>query len=235
VLGEYEFYESHGIRIDVYGENGEFITAVEMHVNKQTMPVKRPRYYQSVLDMMQLNKGIFYDNLKQQYVIIICPYDPFGAKIPVYTFTNRCHENGMELGDGTTKIFLNCASEQWDEYPELKPFADYVMGKNKSDDSFIRELDKAVVMARQNVQWRKEYMNLQEKMYLSKKEGMEEGKEIGRDEERLNGIYKAYTGIAEVSCAEVALRKTAEIYNLTEEEVKEVISGHEEKVKDPDK
>ncbi|MBR4162433.1 MAG: hypothetical protein IKR11_02855, partial [Solobacterium sp.] len=105
------------------------------------------------------------------------------------------------------------------------------MGKNKSDDSFIRELDKAVVMARQNVQWRKEYMNLQEKMYLSKKEGME----IGRDEERLNGIYKAYTGIAEVSCAEVALRKTAEIYNLTEEEVKEALSRFEEEMKDPDK
>ena len=75
-----EFYESHGIRIDVYGENGEFITAVEMHVNKRTMPVKRPRYYQSVLDMMQLNKGIFYDNLKQQYVIITCP--PDGGFVP---------------------------------------------------------------------------------------------------------------------------------------------------------
>jgi len=121
-----------------------------------------------------------------------CARRVFGVKIPVYTFTNICHENCMEL-------------------------------------------DKAVNLARQSAQWRKEYMNLQEKMYLSKKEGMEEGKEIGRDEERLNGIYKAYTGIAEVSCAEVALRKTAEIYNLTEEEVKEVISGHEEKVKDPDK
>ncbi|MBR4163552.1 MAG: hypothetical protein IKR11_08525, partial [Solobacterium sp.] len=108
------------------------------------------------------------------------------------------------------------------------------MGKNKSDDSFIRELDKAVVMARQNVQWRKEYMNLQEKMYLSKKEGMEEGKEIGRDEERLNGIYDTYNTLLRFTSVENALKAVAEQYNISEEEVKEVISGHEEKVKDPD-
>ena len=227
-----EFYDSHGIRIDIYGENGEFITALEMHINRRTMPVKRPRYYQSVLDMMQLSRGIFYDELKQQYVIIICPYDPFGAKIPVYTFTNICHENGMELDDGTTKIFLNCASEQWDKYPELKPFADYVMGKADTEDSFIREIDEAVNMARQNAQWRKEYMNLQEKLYLSKiegiEQGIEQGIEHGKSEERVNGIYKAYNTLLRFTSVDNALAAIAEQYNITKEEVKQAISKHKE-------
>ncbi len=190
--------------------------------------MKRPRYYQSVLDMMQLSRGIFYDELKQQYVIIICPYDPFGAKIPVYTFTNIYHENGMELGDGTTKIFLNCASEQWDKYPELKPFADYVMGKADTEDSFIREIDEAVNMARQNAQWRKEYMNLQEKLYLSKIEGIEQGIEHGKSEERVNGIYKAYNTLLRFTSVDNALAAIAEQYNITKEEVKQAISKHEE-------
>ena len=33
-------------------------------------------------------------------------FDPFKWGLPAYTFTNRCHEDGEELGDETTKLFL---------------------------------------------------------------------------------------------------------------------------------
>ena len=77
-------------------------------------------------------------------------------------------------------------------------------------------------------------MNLQEKMYLSKKEGKEEGEVIGREKERINGIYNAYSLALSLTSKENALKKTAKLYNITEAEVKEVLSRHEEEVKDPD-
>ena len=52
-----EFYESHGIRVDVYAEDDRHMFSVEMQViQKENMP-KRTRYCQSVMDMYDLGKG----------------------------------------------------------------------------------------------------------------------------------------------------------------------------------
>ena len=53
---------------------------------------KRSRYYQSVLDMQQLNKGEHYRNLKRTYIIFICTFDLFKLGRHVYTFENQCCE-----------------------------------------------------------------------------------------------------------------------------------------------
>ena len=115
-----EFNDSHGVRFDVYAKNGRRMFGVEMQVSKRYFAVKRSRYYQSASDMEDLEKGKTYDDLKDQYIIFICPFDPFDDNMLVYTFTNRCHETGKELGDETTKIFINCTGENSEKYSSRK-------------------------------------------------------------------------------------------------------------------
>ncbi len=63
------------------------------------------------------------------------------------------------LGDDTAKIFLNTESNMEDVNQKLIAFLDYVAGK-KSDDSFVQKLDNAIKKAKQNREWRHEYMTL---------------------------------------------------------------------------
>ena len=206
-----EFFDTHGIRFDVYAEDDTHMFGVEMQMTKKNFSVKRTRYYQSTADMAQLSKGSEYDELKKQYVIFIFPFDPFDDNLFVYTYTNRCHETGKDLDDGTAKIFINCSAENKDEYPGLKPFGEYVMGRI-SDDAYISELDDSVRLARMNPMWRKEYMDLQEIRRIERKEGREEGREEGMMKERLKSVRALCDNGFEFSDA-------CRMLKLTEEEI----------------
>lgn len=110
----------------------------------------------------------------------------------MYTFRNLCIENGRELQDGTAKIYINCACSQKDDYPELKPFAEYVMG-HISEDAFVREIDTSVELARLDPIGRSEYMHWQEELREREKIGLEKGEKIGlekgEENERVRVIY----------------------------------------------
>lgn len=78
---------------------------------------------------------------------------------------------------------------------------DYPAGK-KSSDSYVEELERAMDKARNNREWRYEYMTLlmrdQENQEIGKEIGKKIGKEIGKKEERkkiyiknaLSGIFR---------------------------------------------
>ena len=42
---------------------------------------KRTRYYQSLIDIDQLEKNMDYRKLKESYIIFICTFDPFGIAV----------------------------------------------------------------------------------------------------------------------------------------------------------
>lgn len=60
----------------------------------------------------------------------------------------------------------------------LKVFLDYVAGKS-SNDTFIQELDEAVMKAKQNREWRHEYMTLLMRDQMNVEKGIEIGIEQG--------------------------------------------------------
>ena len=179
-----EFYGSKGIRVDVYSETETELFSVEMQVEQLKSLEKRTRYQNAILDMHQLSKGKKYSELKNVYVIFISPDDPFDDKMMVYRFRNICVENGKELNDGSEKIFINCSGINGDEYPELAPFAEYVKNGEITGDSFVRELNQAVVFAKHNPVWRRDYMSLQLELW----DAEERGKGVGHVEERLRSI-----------------------------------------------
>ena len=82
------------------------------------------------------------------------------------------------MGDDTTKIFLNTEGKMADVNQKLTAFLDYVAGK-KSDDSFVQKLENAIKIAKQNREWRHEYMTL----LMRDQENIEKG--IEKEETRI--------------------------------------------------
>ena len=80
----------HGVRFDLLttSEDGT-IVEIEMQVVSRKYLPKRLRYYESAADTFFLDKGHSYSELKDSYVIMICPFDFFKKGRHIYTFTNR--------------------------------------------------------------------------------------------------------------------------------------------------
>lgn len=170
--------DAKSIRLDVYVKDKKgTVYDIEMQVTDTKELPKRMRYYQSVLDLQLIEKGQTYNTLKPSYIIFICPFDLFEKGRHIYTFENICKEDkSLNLGDDTTKIFLNADSNMDDVSKELRAFLDYVAGK-KSDDTFIIKLEEAVKKARLTKEWRREYMTLYMRDRLNIEKGEEKGEE----------------------------------------------------------
>lgn len=185
--------DSRGIRLDIYVcDDEETVYNVEIQTRNTRELSKRSRYYQALIDLHILRKGVHYKSLNQSFVIFICTFDVFGAGRHLYTFENICKEEpAILLGDGTTKIFLNTQGTQDDVSPELKAFLNFVAGE-KSEDPFVQQLDEEIRHIKSNEEWRREYMTIQELnqemrdegIEIGRKEGLEKGRKEGRTEER---------------------------------------------------
>lgn len=169
--------DSKSVRLDVYvKDTKDVIYNIEMQpVKKDNLP-KRSRYYQGMIDLNLIEKGNSYKNLNQSYVIFICCFDLFGRNQCMYTFENRCiEEPDIPLEDGTVKIFLNSKGNLSGKSTTLKAFLSYINNGTLSEDSFITSLDYEIKKAKENLEWRREYMTLfmrdQENQELGRSEG----------------------------------------------------------------
>ncbi len=126
-------------------------------LNTGNLPLQM-RFYGSMVDTQMLETDEPYSKLKESYIIMICPFDPFKKGRHLYSFTNRCdQDHKLQMGDKTTKIVLCANGTKKDVGGGLKAFLDYVAGK-PSDDGYVQKLEAAVRKARANKEWRREYM-----------------------------------------------------------------------------
>ena len=190
-----EEWDARSIRLDIFVQDDrQVVYNIEIQTTDTRDLPKRSRYYQSVMDMQQLNKGERYRNLKRTYIIFICTFDLFKLGRHVYTFENQCLEDpSLPLGDETYKLFLNTEGIMDDVNSDLKAFLDY-MGGRPSEHEFVKELRQEVALAKQNKDWRREYMTLlmrdQENIEKGRQEGLKEGLKEGRQEGLKEGQQK---------------------------------------------
>ena len=124
------FYESKGIRLDVYTADESHVFDIEIQTSIPPDLGKRTRYYQSMMDSDNLLKGQNYNDLKESYVIFICLSDPFKLGLPVYTFMNICEENpSAELNDKSYKVFYNASAYEKETDKELFALLHYISAK----------------------------------------------------------------------------------------------------------
>ena len=170
--------DSKSIRLDVYvNDDKGTVFNIEMQTTKDMEElVKRTRYYQAMIDIDLLEKGQDYEALNNTYIIFICTFEVFTGKRHKYTFRNMCAEDqGIELEDGTTKLFLSTKGEKNDVSVPLKNFLDYVDGHAPADE-LMKEIDTEVELSKSRDEWRREYMTLALEIEKEKKQSWEAGK-----------------------------------------------------------
>ena len=183
--------ESRGIRLDVYVKDSNRVFDIELQTTNERNLELRTRYYQGVMDISELEKGEFFSNMKESYIIFICMFDPFGADMPIYTVKQTFAENEkLIFDDKTHKIFYNVkAFEKIANDVETKAFLEYLC-KHQPTSKFTDTLERAVYRNRNNQNWRKDYMTLAYNLSLAAekaakkaaKKAREEGIAIGRNE-----------------------------------------------------
>ena len=195
--------ESKGIRLDVYVKDSNRVFDIELQTTNERNLELRTRYYQGVMDISELEKGDFFSNMKESYIIFICMFDPFGAGMPIYTVKQTFAENDkLIFNDKTHKIFYNVkAFEKIANDVETKAFLEYLC-KHQSTTKFTQSLETAVYRNKNNQNWRKDYMTLAYDMHMVAKEaakkaaekafenGFSAGEERGISIGLLQGEYK---------------------------------------------
>ena len=206
---------SKSIRLDVYVETLDgTVIDLEMQVtgkgstiyrDKEEEKVERwlplrTRYYQSLISMDMLRRGMDYTELRKSYVVFICTFDPYGKGLPTYHFTNRCREDeSLEMGDLTEQIFLNAKAADKTEDKELSAFLRYV-NSGQIQNEFTQEIDDETKRVKRDTDWRERVVTWEMDLRVLKKEAREEGKK-----EKALEIAEALRrkGMSEAEIAEV--------------------------------
>ena len=182
------FYESKGIRLDVYVSDPERVFDIEIQTSIPPSLPKRTRYYQSLMDVDNLLRGQNYAELKESYVIFICTQDPFGKGLPVYEFRNICTADGtLFLDDKSVKVFYNVGAYGKEDEPELSALLEYLC-ERRATSGFTQHIDELVEKAKRNEKFRSWYMSLNIWKDDLLREGSQLGEKIGCERGRRDGI-----------------------------------------------
>ena len=191
-------YISKGVRLDVYVEDDKN-TVYDIEMQVRSLPedefAKRLRYYQSAIDADTLKSGMLYTELKNSFIIFICPFKVFDGKRHLYTFKHFCQENKkLKLKDGATKVILSTKGKLDDVTPEVKAFLEYIEASSLSGDDFVKELDNTVKTIKEKESERVNYnmynMKILEEKASAFNAGKEEGKKEGEKEGEIKGESK---------------------------------------------
>ena len=170
-LEDSPFYK--GVRYDVFvkekGPNGESIRTfdLEMQVEDTKEIPKRARYYQAMSDSEELNKGEFYFNLKEQYVIFICRDDIFKKGRAVYKFKNlEIDHPEHELGDLTFKNFYIFKKYKTVAEKSIRNYLEY-FATNEPNSPETEAIQRKLTWYQSNKATRKRYMTWQQEVDIA--------------------------------------------------------------------
>ena len=196
------FYESKGIRLDVYVAEPSRVFDIEIQTSVPPDLPKRTRYYQSLMDVDCLLRGQSYAELKDSYVIFICTQDPFDKGLPVYTFENTCREEGdLFLTDKTAKVFYNASAYDKEKDTELHALLRYLCEK-QTTSSFTQNIDALVETTKNNERFRSLYMSLNIHKDDLLRQGSLIGEKIGFEKGVHKGAYQSKLETAKLMKAE---------------------------------
>ena len=144
-------------------------------------------------------------------------------------------EKRLELGDDAIKIFLTPDGKKGGMSEEMEALMKYV-AENKAESDFTKELDEQIRIAKSGNYWRREYMQMRERMDAQfsagkregilegKKEGIIEGKKEGNKEGRRNqGMETAERMLAK---GKYDLDEISELTGISVEEVKRLVKSN---------
>ena len=181
--------DGKGVRFDVYMEDDEStVYDIEMQTTVAEDLPRRMRYYQGMIDLNMIERGVRYKELKKSFIIFICLKNPYPeAGLHKYSIRSVCEEDAtIDYDDGIFKVILSARGDKGDVTDEMSKFLLYLTDQRTESD-FTKRLNERVLAARSYEKWRREYMTLQERDERMREEGRKEGREEGRKEGREEG------------------------------------------------
>ena len=175
--------EAKSITLDVYLRDEKKVINVELQNGHRLELPKRSRFYQAAADIDNTQPGGTYSQMKDNYVIFICTFDPFLQGKAFYKFENICLDCSppLPLKDGTYKFFLNTMADDLTLLdPELKLFYDYIR-KGKTDGSLAKTIDNKIAGIKENIEVRGKYMTYTTRIAEAKSEAFEDGFSAGEE------------------------------------------------------
>lgn len=204
-------YGKKGIRMDVYAYGVDKAFNIELQTSDTGELPERARYYQGVLDVDQLNKGVEYSELRTSYVIFICIPDIFKKGLGKYSFENICKENSeVVLNDRAYKYFFIAKNYDKILNEDQKDFLRLVLS-NECSSEFSNKISKMVEAAKHNTQWRKQFMEFERQMAYSFREGKAEGKAEAKEEVVVEMLKKDISPELIAECVKLPLEKVLEL------------------------
>ena len=199
-LKNYEQAKSVRFDVLVQTENGNLYD-VEMQVSNEKNIPKRMRFYQAAIDISFLDKGNFYNDLNDSFIIFICLFDVIGKNRPVYTFENICIEDkNISLQDGTKKVIINSEACKNTEDKDLKEFLEYLK-TGKPNNEFTRRIEEVIQTIKENEQARQEYRLMStfemDARYKGFSEGLKQTAKNMKMEKLDISLIKKITGLSE--------------------------------------
>ena len=114
------------VRLDILvKDEGQRLYDVEMQVANNHDIGSRMRYYLSKLDSeYSLGKGKTYNDLKEAYIIFLCPFDPEGDGLLKYSAHTYLGQNrAKRLNDRAHKVIINSKGSFKGVSPDLQGLA----------------------------------------------------------------------------------------------------------------
>ena len=168
---------SKGIRMDIYIQTKNECIDLELQAIDTKELSERARYYQSVMDVDILKAGKFYKELKTSYVVFLCMTDVFGNGLPVYSFETLCIQNpAIRMNDRTYKHFFIANNYDKIENENQRRFFK-LLAKGESEDTFTKRLSSLIEEAKQNSQWKVQFMEYERQRAYDRAAGYEQGLE----------------------------------------------------------
>ena len=209
--------ESKTIAMDVYLRDEKKIINVELQNGHRLELPKRSRYYQAAADIDNTSPGELYSEMKDNYVIFICTFDPFLQGKAFYKFENIClnEDKPFRLNDGTYKIFLNTAADDLTLLdPELKLFYDYIR-RGTADSTLTEKINSSITELKEDRETRRKYMTYTTRIAEAKSEAREEGIKQGMQQAKLETAKNALT-------MNLSIEQVAALTGLSIEEIEKL-------------
>lgn len=188
-----------GTYFDVLAVTGQGdLIVVEMQKTRQPGILHRARVYQGRLTAEAWSRYVEddgdydYSKLPRCAVIFVCDFDPFGVGMRRYTGKMRYESaagvvtdaTGKPVDDGAVVVMLNSKGSEGNIPPDLAAFLDYMASREfvPGRSGFVDDVERRVVAANSSELFQEGLMNMDEKLWWSKREGIEQGEKRGRAE-----------------------------------------------------
>ncbi|MCI5637668.1 MAG: hypothetical protein MR287_00365, partial [Succinivibrio sp.] len=157
--------------------------------------------------------------LKKSVVIFLCNFAIFDGKLRQYNYIRCARQNkDLELKDDTEIIFLSSKGAKSDIIDEdIASFLDYMSGKNKIDNQFVKSIDQEVQEVNKDPLIRRDIMKWELKLREARDSGIEQGLEQEKEDTIVSSLKEKLPIqlIAKIARTTVEkVKETAKKYNL---------------------